>query len=185
MVWYAVKRSMRFCSSLLLCHAACGFLPWISSLRSRRCGAGSSRGLWQSALESGLSRPIDVKDHSLVTYSINNPTSLLLFAQRAREQILQKKLPQVFCGGPSEADKKATERRARRQPVTPEERPEGLRPGGQPFVERLQRVFAADRVTEKDGHKVDDFETPQAAAVKVDSLSESVKDSPLCAGAPR
>src|SRR5258708_3087197 len=51
MVWYVCKGRTLFSSSLLLCHAACRFLPWISSLRNP----------WD--IVAGESNKIDQKQH--------------------------------------------------------------------------------------------------------------------------
>jgi len=47
------------------------------------------------------------------------------------------------------------------------------------LIEGFQGAFAADRVTEQDGHKVDDFVTSEAATGKANSLRDGVEDSLL------
>ena len=49
------------------------------------------------SLPSGLPRPIDVKDHTFVAFSINKPAGVSLCVQRAREQIGMKERAQGFC----------------------------------------------------------------------------------------
>ena len=47
------------------------------------------------------------------------------------------------------------------------------------MIEGFQGAFATDRVTEQDGHKVDDFVASEAAAGKANSLRDGVEDSLL------
>src|SRR2546421_1846980 len=62
--------------------------------------------LWQGSLPSGLPRPIDVKDHACVAFSIDKLAGVSLFVQRAREQIGQKECAQGFRSRPGQAGKK-------------------------------------------------------------------------------
>jgi hypothetical protein len=55
----------------------------------------------------GLAHAIDVEDHSISAYSINQPAGLPCFVQRAREQILEKERAPGFDRRLGETGKKA------------------------------------------------------------------------------
>src|SRR5713101_1300459 len=63
--------------------------------------------LWQGSLPSGLPRPIDVKDHMFVAFSIDKLAGVSLFVQRARQQIGEKERAQGFGSSRGQARKKA------------------------------------------------------------------------------
>jgi hypothetical protein len=89
--------------------------------------------------------------------------------RRACEQIVEKERAQGFYGLPAHARKIARESRAGGQFLAVEQRHEWLLPRLQRLIDGFQGAFAADRVAEQDGHKVEDFVASEAAAGKADS----------------
>src|SRR3954452_2854904 len=63
--------------------------------------------LWQGSLPSGLPRPIDVKDHACVAFSIDKLAGVSLFVQWARQQIGEKERAQGFGSSRGQARQKA------------------------------------------------------------------------------
>src|SRR6266699_3154886 len=135
--------------------------------------------LWQGTLPGGFPRPIDVKDYAVVACSISQRACMSLFVQRAREQIGEKEGAQGFCGRPGQARKKARECRAGGQSLSVEQSHERLCKRQEPFIEHLQRAFAADGVTEEHGQKIDDLIVPETAAGQAHLRAKGRKDSLL------
>ena len=155
-------------------------VAWCTQLPQPPLGRRPILCLWQSPLTGGLTCPIDIENDPLFAFSICKPTDLALVAQGAREQIVKKQRAQGFGGRLRQRGQKARERRARRQPIPPEERHEGLRKGRQPIIEGFQGAFATDGIAEKERHKIDHLVVTETAAGKADALTDGFK-GPLLA----
>ena len=108
----------------------------------------------QSALPGGLAGAIHVKDQPLPAGTIPQPAGLVLFAQRAREQVREKACAQRFDRFDRQRGEPAREGRAGGQAITLEERREGTSPGfgdrgerGTPFYQHraLQRATSLSK----------------------------------------
>jgi hypothetical protein len=61
-------------------------------------------------LAGSFPRPVDIKDHPVVSLSIHQPSRLLVGRERAREQIIKKERAQRFDWSLGERGQKARER---------------------------------------------------------------------------
>src|SRR5437879_7531889 len=102
---------------------------------------GEIRRAWQSALAGGLSRAIHIEDQGVCSLAIPQPTRLLLFHQRASQEILQKERAQSLDRGLVEGRQKAGERRAMRQALGCGQSHVGVGERRQARIERFQRPF--------------------------------------------
>src|SRR6266581_1431028 len=118
--------------------------------------------LRQGALSGRFSGAIDIEDLPLSAGSIQQLASLLLFSERASEQIVEKQGAQGFDWLHCQSRQKARERRAGWKSVTVKQGHERDRKGLQSFVEGFQGAFTTDGVPEKDREKVDHLVVPEA-----------------------
>ena len=100
---------------------------------------------------------------------------MLLFVQRASQQIFQKERAQGLDRGLVKGGEKATECRTRRQTVASKERHERACPGLDLLVKGFQRPFAADGIAEEHRDKIDHLVATEAATGKAHLLFNGSK----------
>jgi hypothetical protein len=103
----------------------------------------AQRGHGQSTLARRLWRAIHIENEEMVSLSVEHPTWLFLFSQRASQHIFQKQCAQGLDGALIKRGEKARERRARGLAISSEECHERVCPGLEALVKGFQRPFAA------------------------------------------
>ena len=122
-------------------------------------------------MASRLTRAIHIENEVVVPLPVEHPAELLLFFQRARQQVFEKQGAQRLDCCLIQRGEKAAERRACWQVISPEECHERICPGLKVLIKGFQRSFAADSITEENSNKIDHLITSETAAGKAHLLS--------------
>jgi hypothetical protein len=126
-----------------------------------------------------FSRPLDIEDEPTNPLPIP-PSSILLFGGKmAGEQIFQKERAQGFDRVGGQGGSKAAEGRGGRPAGAPEPGHEGDRTGMHNLVERFQRPFATESVSEEHGEKIKHVVASEASSRTSHALTDLVEASLL------
>src|SRR6266700_3702236 len=104
----------------------------------------------------------------------------IVLGERPCQQVMLEEGAKRLNGGLINCGKKATEGRAMRQTVAPEQGHEGWSKWPQTIIKRFEGCFSAESIPDENGDKIDRIIATEAMASKANLFCNSIEETESC-----